>query len=92
MSLLSISIRTPWKSCLQDTVEILFGQQRARGQEDAVTTLHAVKQFLLNNQAIMLQKSLALGGSSNISSRKRRNLLTPLHSVDLWQSIGVREL
>jgi len=54
----------------QDTVEVLFGQQRARGGR---CDNPSVKQFLLNTQAIMVQKSLALGGSSNISSRKRRN-------------------
>ena len=53
----------------QDPVEVFFGQQRSRGGRcDNPST----KQFLRNTQAIIIQKSLALGGSSNIS-RKRSN-------------------
>ena len=51
----------------QDPVEIFFGQQRARGQRNDNPS---VTQFLQNTQALMVQKSLAIGGSSNIS-RKR---------------------
>lgn len=51
----------------QDPVEIFFGQQRARGRRNENPS---VTQFLQNTQALMVQKSLAIGGSSNIS-RKR---------------------
>ena len=53
----------------QDPVEIFFGQQRSRGQRNDNPS---VAQFLYNTQALVVQKSLAIGGSSNIS-RKRHN-------------------
>jgi len=69
--LLSQGMKYVLKECFnQDTVEVLFAQQRARGGR---CDNPSVKQFLCNTQAIMVQKSLALGGSSNISSRKRSN-------------------
>ena len=56
----------------QDTLEIFFGQQRSRGhRNDNPSAL----QFLQNAQALTVQKSLALGGSSNISSKKREDPL-----------------
>ena len=55
----------------QDPVEIFFGQQRSRGQRNDNPS---VAQFLYNTQALVVQKSLAIGGSSNIS-RKRDNPL-----------------
>ena len=60
----------------QDPIEVFFGQQRSRG--GCCDNLSA-KQFLRNTQAIMVQKSLALGGTSNIS-RKRSNpfVISPL--------------
>ena len=73
----------------QDTVEVFFAQQRSRGGR---CDNPSVKQFLRNTQTIMVQKSLALGGSSNISSRKGATLLTLLHLVDQWQSIDVQGL
>ena len=51
----------------QDTVEIFFGQQRSRGHR---SDNPSVLQFLQNAQAITVQKSLALGGSSNISKKR----------------------
>ena len=53
----------------QDPVEIFFGQQRALGHRNGNPS---VTQFLQNTQELMVQKSLAIGGSSNIS-RKRTN-------------------
>ena len=52
----------------QDRVEIFFGKQRSRGNRNDNP---CVAQFLQNTQALIVQKSLALGGSSNIS--KKRN-------------------
>ena len=51
----------------QDTVEIFFGQQRPRGHR---SDNPSVLQFLQSAQAITVQKSLALGGSSNISKKR----------------------
>lgn len=59
----------------QDKLEIFFGQQRARGQRNDNPS---VTQFLENSQALIVQKSLALGGSSSISERKRSLDLSPL--------------
>ena len=53
----------------QDPLEVFFGQQRSRGGR---CDNPSAKQFLCNTQAIMVQKLLALGGTSNIS-RKRSN-------------------
>ena len=51
----------------QDDVEIYFDHQQARGhRKDNLS----VNQFMENAQALMVQKSLALGGSSNITTRK----------------------
>ena len=60
----------------QDPIEIFYGQQRMRGRRNDNPS---VAQFLQNTQALIVQKSLALGGSSNIS-RKRSNplALSPL--------------
>ena len=59
----------------QDPVEIFFGQQRSRGRRNDNPS---VAQFLYNTQALIVQKTLAIGGSSSIS-RKRDNLeLSPL--------------
>jgi len=52
----------------QDDVEIYFAQQRARGHRNDNPS---VNQFMENAQALIVQKSLALGGSSNITARKR---------------------
>ena len=52
----------------QDTLEIFFGQQRSRGRRNDNPS---VLQFLQNAQAITVQKSLALGGSSNISKKRK---------------------
>ena len=51
----------------QDTLEIYFGQQRSRGHRNDNPS---VLQFLQNAQALTVQKSLALGGSSNISKKR----------------------
>ena len=51
----------------QDSVEIFFGQQRSRGGR---SDNPSVTQFMHNAQALMVQKSLALGGSSNISQKR----------------------
>ena len=59
----------------QDNLEIFFGQQRARGQRNDNPS---VAQFLENSQALVVQESLALGGSSSISDRKRSLDLSPL--------------
>lgn len=59
----------------QDPVEIYFGQQRSRGHRNDNPS---VQQYMKNCQAIIVQKSLALGGSSNISKRKRDAELSPL--------------
>ena len=59
----------------QDPVEIFFGQQRARGCRNDNPS---VTQFLQNTQALMVQKSLAIGGSSNISRKRASPDLSPL--------------
>lgn len=59
----------------QDSLEIFFGQQRARGQRNDNPS---VAQFMENSQALVVQKSLALGGSSSISKNKRNLELSPL--------------
>lgn len=51
----------------QDPVEIYFGQQRARGHRSDNPSVH---QFMDNTQAIIIQKSLAIGGSSSISHKR----------------------
>ena len=53
----------------QNPLEVFFGQQRSRGGH---CDNPSAKQVLCNTQAIMVQISLALGGTSNIS-RKRSN-------------------
>ena len=59
----------------QDTAEAYFGQQRARGQRNDNPS---VNQFLENAQALMVQKSLAIGGSSSISRKRGTPDLSPL--------------
>ena len=54
----------------QDALEIFFGQQRARGQH---SDNPSIAQFMENSQVLVVQKSLALDGSSSIS-RQKRNL------------------
>ena len=56
----------------QDTLEIFFGQQWSWGH---CNDNPSVSQFLQNAQALTTQKSLALGGSNNISSKKREDPL-----------------
>jgi len=58
----------------QDTAEA-YGQQRARGQRNDNPP---VNQFLENAQALMVQKSLAVGGSSSISRKRGTPDLSPL--------------
>lgn len=60
----------------QDPLEIFFGQQRSRGCRNDNPSM---KQCLENSQALVVQKSLAYGGSSNIT-RKRKSMgsLSPL--------------
>ena len=59
----------------QDPVEILFGQQRSRGcRNDNPSVL----QFIQNTRALTVQKSLALGGSSIISTKNDPLSLSPL--------------
>lgn len=60
----------------QDLLEIFFGQQRSRGCRNDNPSM---KQCLENAQALVVQKSLACGGSSNIT-KKRKNMgsLSPL--------------
>ena len=45
----------------QDAVEILFAQQRSRGQRNGNPS---VQQFMQNTQAILMQKTLVTGSSS----------------------------
>ena len=60
----------------QDPVEIFFGQQQSRGNRNDNPS---VTQFLQNTQALIVHKSLALGGSSNISKKRNDPLtLSPL--------------
>ena len=56
----------------QDTLEIFFGQQLSGGY---CNDNPSVSQFLQNAQALTVQKSLILSGSSNISSKKREDPL-----------------
>ena len=64
------------KECFnQDPIEIYFGQQRARGHRNNNLS---VGQFLHYTQAIIIQKSLALGGSSSISHKISQPELSPL--------------
>ena len=65
----------------QDPLEVFFGQQRSTRGGRCVNP--SAKQFLRNTQAIMVQKSLTLGGTRNIS-RKRSNPLLHLPLVDHW--------
>ena len=58
-----------------DPVEAFFGQQRARGQRNNNLS---VKQFMENTQALMVQKSLAIGGSSSISRKRTAPELSSL--------------
>ena len=57
----------------QDPLEVFFGQQRSRGGR---CDNPSAKQFLRNTQAIMVQKSLALGGTSNISQKRSNPFAT----------------
>ena len=59
----------------QDPVEVYFGKQRARGHRNDNPS---VAQFMQNTQAIIIQKSLALGGSSSISCKRSQPELSPL--------------
>lgn len=59
----------------QDALEIFFGQQRARGHRNDNPS---VAQFMENSQALVVQKSLALGGSSSVSTKRRKLELSPL--------------
>ena len=59
----------------QDTVEIFFAQQRARGHRNDNPS---VSQFLENSQALIVQKSLAYGGSSSISRKRGTPDLSPV--------------
>ena len=59
----------------QDPLEIFFGQQRPRGQRNDNPSLN---QFMENAQALILQKSLALGGSSNITRKRTECDISPL--------------
>ena len=65
----------------QDPMEIYFGQQRARGHRNDNPS---VDQFMHNTQAVIIQKSLALGGSSKRSTPDLSTLCRPLpkHLVD----------
>ena len=73
----------------QDPLENFFGQQRARGQRNDNPS---VSQFLENTQALMLQKSLAVGGSSSIRKRKEMSDLIPSLSQPLPKRICKRSL
>ena len=60
----------------QDLLEIFFGQQRSWGFRNDNPSM---KQCLENAQALVVQKSLACGGSSNIAKkRKSMGSLSPL--------------
>lgn len=50
----------------QDPLEIFFGQQRSRGCRNDNPSIN---QCLENSQALVVQKSLAYGGSSNITKK-----------------------
>ena len=70
----------------QDTLEIFFEQQRSRGHRN---NYPSVSQFLQNAEALTVQKSLALGGSSNISSKKRED---PLELSSICSPLPKRRL
>jgi len=53
--------------------EGLYGQQRSRGCRNDNPS---VNQFLENTQALIVQKSLAYGGSSNISKKRKSAVLS----------------
>ena len=60
----------------QDSLEGFFGKQRLRGCRNDNPS---VNQFLENTQAIVVQKSLAYGGSSNIAKKRKSTVsLSPL--------------
>ena len=60
----------------QDPLQIFFGQQRSRGCRNDNPSM---KRCLDNSQALVVQKSLALEGSSNITSKqKNMGSLSPL--------------
>ena len=59
----------------QDPVEIYFGQERSRGHRN---NNPSVQRYMKNTQALIVQKALALGGSSNISKKKRLRIVTTL--------------
>ena len=69
----------------QDPIEIFFAQQRARGQRNDNPS---VSQFLENTQALMVQRSLAMGSSSSI--REKRHLIYH-HFVSHYQNVHVKE-
>ena len=73
----------------QDPLKNFFGQQRARGQRNDNPS---VSQFLENTQALMVQKSLAVGGSSSIRKRKEMHDLIPSLSQPLPKRICERSL
>ena len=52
----------------QDSLENYFGKQRARGHQNDNPS---VAQYMDNAQALIVQKSMASGGSSNITKTKR---------------------
>ena len=52
----------------QDSLENYFGKQRARGHRNDNPS---VAQYMDNAQALIVQKSMASGGSSNITKTKR---------------------
>ena len=70
----------------QDTLEIFFGQQWSRGHRNDNPS---VSQFLQNAQALTVQKSLALGGSSNIYSKKREDPLELSSICCPFQNVAV---
>jgi len=57
----------------QDSLEGFFGQQRSRGCRNDNPS---VNQFLENTQALVVQKSLAYGGSSNIAKKRKSAVLS----------------
>jgi len=52
----------------QDSLENYFAQQRARGHRNDNPS---VAQYMDNAQALIVQKSMASGGSSSITQKKR---------------------
>ena len=53
----------------------IFGQQRARGRQNDNPL---VGQFMENTQVLMVQKSLAVGGSNSMSQKRGTPDLSPL--------------